>query len=111
MKKYNIYAGLSGGFNSVNYRGTILATKETAEDIAYQFAIEEYESYEGLQGLKTWNNFLEEYCEDNELDPETFEDIELIDEMYSEEIESWIEYYVVPLEEDTDFDKEEYYEI
>ena len=68
-------------------------------------AIEEYQSYEGYHGILDWHDIAEQ----EELDPE--EDEEAINEVYQEKIESWIEYYAVPFDEDEEFDSEEYYEV
>lgn len=103
--KYNIYAGLSGSFGGATYQGALEGSEDEAERTAWEYAIEEYESYGGMHGLLTWDDVAEE----NELNPR--EDIEEIDDLYMEEIESWIEYYAVPFDEDEDFDPEEYYEL
>lgn len=44
-------------------------------------------------------------AEENDLDEETDED--LINELYQQEIESWIDYYVILTDEDQDIDKDE----
>ena len=103
--KYNIYAGLGGGFGGPTYQGTgEFNDEDSATDYAYQMAVEEYQSYEGYHGILDWHDVAEQ----EELDPE--EDEEDIDAIYQEEIESWIEYYAVPFEEDY-VDPQEYYEI
>lgn len=104
--KYNIYAGLGGGFGGPTYQGTgEFSDEDSAIDYAYQMAIEEYQSYEGFHGILDWDDVAEQ----EELDPETESDS--IDQAYVDEIESWIEYYAVLMEEDEEFDPEEYYEI
>ena len=102
--KYNIYAGLGGSFGGPRYEGTLDSTLEEAEHTAYELAVEEYQSYEGFHGIMTW----EDVAEAEGLNPN--EDMDSIDEAYQDEIESWIEYYVVPFDEDP-IDSEEYYEI
>ena len=103
MDKYNIYAGLGGGFGGATYKFTTEANSlEEAEDIAYQEAVEEYEEYEGLHGLKTWIDCAEELGVDIEE-----EDSEDVDDLYNSEIESWIDYYAILTSEDKNISKDE----
>ena len=104
--KYNIYAGLSGGFGGASYQYTTdCDNQDEAEDLAYQQAVEEYESYEGLHGIRGWEEIAEDYCEENNIAREDINE-ETIDAIYSEEVESWIDYYAVLTDED-DLDPEE----
>lgn len=101
--KFNLYAGLSGGFNSVQFHCTEeFDNREEAESAARDLAIEEYQSYEGA-GLRTWEDcrdeIIEELGENAEIDEED------IDLHYIEEVESWIVYYVKPY--DTDIQEED----
>ena len=84
--KWKIYAGLGGGFGGARFVKTFFGTKERAESEAYQAAIEEYESYEGLHGLRT----IEEIMEDDNVDEDEARVI------YNDEMESWLDYYVKP---------------
>lgn len=103
MDKYNIYAGLGGSFGGAEYKFTIEANSlEEAEDIAYQEAVEEYEEYEGFYGLKTWTDCAEELGVDVEN-----EDHDDVNDLYNEEIESWIEYYAILTSEDENISKDE----
>lgn len=103
--KYNIYAGLGGGFGGATYRGTgDFSSRESAEEMAYQYAIEEYEMYEGYHGIRSWADIADEECLDYE------EDEYEINEMYEDERESWMEYYVELTEED-DLEDEEMFEL
>lgn len=103
--KYNIYAGLGGGFGGATYKGTgDFSSRESAEEMAYQYAVEEYEMYEGLHGIRSWTDIADEECLDYE------EDEYKINEMYEDEKESWMEYYVVLTEED-DLEEEEMCEL
>lgn len=107
-QKYNIYAGLGGSFGGASYHGTgEFKSEEDASKVAYEIAREEYESYEGYHGIKDWADV----AEDNNLDPDDEDNFEEIDELYNEEIESWIEYYAVLTEEDTETTEEELYEL
>ena len=104
MDKYNIYAGLRGSFGGANYKFTIKANSlEEATDIAYQVAVEEYEEYEGLYGLKTWIDCAEELG----VDIEEEEDSDDVNDLYNEEIESWIDYYAILTSKDKNISKDE----
>jgi hypothetical protein len=102
MSLYNIYAGLSGGFGDAEYKGTADFDSEAeALQEAYELAVAEYQEYEGCHGILGWGDVAEE----NNLYEETDED--LINELYQQEIESWIDYYVILTDEDQDIDKDE----
>ena len=110
MSLFNIYAGLGGSFGGAVYRETMeFNDLNDAETHAYNLARDEYEQYEGLHGIKSWGDVAEEMGfdpDDNELSQERKEEIEEeISDYYMEEVEQWIEYYVVPVEEETNFEK------
>lgn len=95
--KYNIYAGLGGGFGGAQYEYTIdCKSEEEADNLAYEAAVSVYDSYEGSHGILSYDD-----CRDVSDSDEEAED------MYQEEIENWIEYYAVPTDEDTETTKEE----
>lgn len=97
MAQYNIYAGLGGGFGGKDYKYTDdFTTEADAIEAAYECAIEEYQSYEGCNGILSEGDIAEE----NGLD--LCDDEEEIQDMYQEEIESWIEYEAVLTDEDPD---------
>lgn len=103
--KYNIYAGLGGSFGGATYQGTgDFSSRESAEEMAYQYAVEEYETYEGSHDIRSWADIADEECLDYE------EDEYEINELYEDEKESWMEYYVVLTEED-DLEGEEMFEL
>jgi hypothetical protein len=86
MARYDIYAGLGGGFGGATLVGTEEHdTKDEAILSAYSHAREAYESYEGLYGLRTLEQIMKE---DGIDDPQDAFGI------YTEEVESWIDYYV-----------------
>ena len=96
MKKFRIFAGLEGGLDGPSYVKTCLyKNKEDAEQDAYQYAIEEYESYAGLHGIRSLNDIAEE--EDLDLDDER--DLREAEEIYNEDLESWIDFYVEEVKE------------
>lgn len=111
MKQYNIYAGLGGSFGDANYQYTTLCeTEDEALDEAYERACEEYEQYEGLHGLPSWEDATREYCEELGISQEELEDTDeeslAIEEYYNEARENWLAYHIVPTEED-DIDQED----
>lgn len=94
---YNIYAGLSGGFGGVDYCGEAeFASEEDAMEYAREQAIQEYQSYEGYHGIYGLEDIRNEYQDFGLEEGYTEEELE---EVYNEEIESWIEYYVEPANE------------
>lgn len=102
MSLYNIYAGLSGGFGDAEYQGTAdFDSEEEALQVAYEFAVDDYQSYEGMQGVLDWF----EVAEQNDLNPD--EDGDEIDRLYNDEIESWIDYYVILTENDENINPED----
>lgn len=109
MKQYNIYAGLGGSFGGAHYQYTALCmTLEEAIDEAYECACEEYEQHARLRRLPSWEDAVQEYCEDNGLAEEniTDEDSQDIEEYYNDSREDWLDYRVVPTDED-DIDEED----
>lgn len=100
---YNIYVGLGGSFGGPRYVGTLFdVTEIEAEEIAREMAEEEYESNTFYDGVLSYDevesNMLEE---DPECSPE---DIMVA---YQEEVETWIEYKVVPKEKDDETQEDE----
>lgn len=97
MPKYEIYSGMGGGFGGAVFQcieefNSIVE----ADEYAYNLAVEEYQSYEGSHGILSWDD-----CREDLIDsyPDMEIDDEDVDAHYQEEIESWIEYYVIPVEE------------
>jgi hypothetical protein len=81
--KFRIRYGLGGGFGGAGDWEEIEAKSlEAAEEEARQGAIEVYESYEGMHGLRTIKEVMEEECCDEEE----------AQEIYNEEVDSWIDY-------------------
>ena len=93
MKKYNIYAGLGGGFGGARLvaEAEEFENEEAAVNYAYECALEEYQSYEGYHGIVSYGDILDNPEEYGLEEGFTEEDV---DEIYQEEIESWITYYV-----------------
>lgn len=98
---YKIYAGLGGGFGGAKYIETIEnISEEEASYIAWEYAVQEYESYDGLHGLQSWSDCIEEaegyFGEINDDNQSEFDD--LVKEIYNEAMESWLHYYVEKVE-------------
>lgn len=82
---WKIFAGLGGGFGGATELEILEdVTREEAESYAYQLAINEYESYAGSYGLRD----IDEIMEEDDVDDDEAEQI------YSEERESWLDYWV-----------------
>lgn len=97
MKSYNIYAGLSGGYGGADYQYTAkFSSADEAETMARMEAMDIYCSYEGSNGLLSWEDVRNEYDSEGY----TITDAD-VDAYYLEEIESWMEYYAIPEDEDT----------
>lgn len=100
MKYYEIYAGLGGGFGGAQYQCTEqFECKEDAEEKAYWLAKEEYESMEGLNGLESYEDALNEAREQEGDDCSEDEIKDLADEIYNEYVENWIEYWAEEVDE------------
>lgn len=86
MNKENLFiigVGLCGGFGGIHTYEVIEADSlEEAEKLAYEASCENYEQYEGLYGLRTVNDIIEE----DKVNEEEAEEI------YIEERESWLNY-------------------
>lgn len=104
---YNIYAGLGGGFGGATYQGTADCKNiEEAEELAKDYAYEEYDSYEGLHGLLTQEEAEQQAIEDG-IDPDTTAFDRYIDQLFDEDREQWIEYWAVPMDEDVEIEEDD----
>lgn len=94
MAQFKVYAGLGGGFGGAKYIETVeVANEEEAANIAYEYAVEEYESYEGLHGLTSYGDIVDN-PEKYGLDEDYCQDEEYLWEAYEEERSTWLDYYV-----------------
>ena len=97
--KFEIYAGLGGGFGGASYIEIIeVNTREEAEEYARQCAIDDYESYEGSHGILSRDDVFEDLLESFGEEPSE-KDVEL---RYLKEIENWIVYYVKEIIDEKD---------
>ena len=107
--KFNIYMGLT----STQYAGTVdCKNRDEALDYAYELAIEEYETYAGLHGIPSWEELEQEIRDDYsaEIDAGEYDesDIEsMTQDRWNEEVESWIQYNVIPFDEDKEISSSE----
>jgi len=86
MPKFVIKYGLGGGFGGAERNEPEIIEARNLEDAnsyAYEKAVQEYQSYEGLHGLRT----AEEIAEEDGLDEAD------VEQAYIEEMESWLDYY------------------
>lgn len=105
MPKFKIYAGLSGGFGGAHFCEVYeCGSQSEAEIYAREVAIEEYESYGGYHGLYTWDSMRQEIADDEcdgdieQVDPED------VDMRMMEEVESWLTYKVIPVQDNFPLD-------
>ena len=105
MPKFKIYAGLSGGFGGARYCGVYeCADRDEAETFAREQAVEEYESYGGYHGLYTWDSMRQEIA-DEEYDGDIEQvDPEDVDMRLMEEVEGWLTYKIIPVQDDFPLD-------
>lgn len=108
MPKFKIYAGLSGGFGGARFYGVEECVDKTAAEwYARELARDEYESYGGYHGLYTWESMRQEIA-DEEYDGDIEQvDPEDVDDRMMEEVEGWIEYRVVQVDDDYPLDADE----
>ena len=91
--KFAIKAALGGGFGGIEMADAEIQefpSYQKAVDYAYEKACEEYDQYDGLHGLRSVEQIMEE------------DDIEDYDEAYQqweEERESWLDYEAIEIKE------------
>ncbi|MFW6246876.1 MAG: hypothetical protein ACOC22_01730 [bacterium] len=97
IMKFKVSYGLGGGFSG-SIEEEILEFKsiEHAQIYAYEKAIETYEMYEGLHGLRTVDEILEEENEDVDEDDKI--DWDEAVRIYIEERDTWLDFSVEPLD-------------
>lgn len=84
---YIIGWGLGGGFGGIqNFEVIKSHSKDNAEKEAYQNAVELYSTYDGMHGLRSVDDIMEEDGVDSD-EAET---------IYNDEMESWLEYSAEP---------------
>lgn len=95
MAKFEIYAGLNGGFGGAKFEGIYEFNDiDEAEQFAYEKAIEEYESYGGMHGLLDYEGAYED-CEESGWIEEGMTEDEihnLVKEHYRDYRDGWLDY-------------------
>lgn len=86
--------GVSGC--SDNYLIIDAEDEAAANEWVYQEAIHEYESYEGLHGIRSYSDICAEDFVEDEMTDEDYDEAE---EIYQEERENTISYGVVPFDD------------
>lgn len=81
---WEIYSGLGGGYGGANFIRLFSGSRNAAESLAYQEAVEIYESHVGNGGLRTEDEIMDEDGVDEEE----------ARQIYNEEMEDWLDYYV-----------------
>ena len=107
MKKYEIFAGMGGGFGGAMSHGIYeFRNLREAEQYAYNLAFDEYQSYEGSHGILSWEDVYEDLLASEWIDPdaESGADIDIaVDDAYLEAVEGWIEWRAVPIPDTIDY--------
>ena len=99
MPKFNLYAGLTGGFNSVELvaKNVECESLEEAEMFAYDYALSKFDDMSGTHGLKSYmdieDELREEYGDDIAFDDIVFEE-------YLQYADQWIGYYAKEVEDE-----------
>lgn len=85
MKQYLISHGLSGGFGGAHADFiSSFRNENEAFALARQYAVEDYESYEGSGGIRGYS----EICEEDGYEEYSSD----ADQAYNEEMDSWLDY-------------------
>lgn len=99
IRQHNLFIvgyGLGGGFGGIrDYEVVNTPSLEVASKDAYWLAVEQYQSFEGLHGLRSEEEILQELIEEEGYE-ESDETSEIAREMYEEEMENWIDYTCFP---------------
>ena len=105
MPKFKIYAGLSGGFGGAHFCEVYeCGSQAEAEIYAREVAIEEYESYGGYHGLYTWDSMRQEIADDEYDGDIEAVDPEDVDMRLVEEVEGWLTYKIIPVQDNFPLD-------
>lgn len=108
MPKYEIFAGLGGGFGgAVSHGFEKHDNEESANQSAYEAACEDYDNMAGLHGLMSYQECLDQAEQELSSEIGEFEDPEdyqnelevYANDIYQEEQERWIDYWVKEVKE------------
>lgn len=111
FKQFWVFGGMGGGFGGPHFLGTVegksIDDPEVQED-ARTLVVDEYESYAGLHGVRSWDEVKEDLEES--ADPEDEITDEDVDDAYNQEIDSWCSWWVYPAVEGENPDDEKWLE-
>lgn len=107
--KFKIFAGLGGGFGGAEFQYIKeFASLEDAEEAAWSAAADIYDSYKGMHDLRTVSEIIEEDLQGKEYADLLEEELLAVaEEIYFEERESWLDYYVEEVTDDTQEDEDD----
>ena len=92
---------MNGGFGGATFQYVDdFDSEEEALKAAYDKVVEEYESYEGLHGLPSWEDVRDELRDSYGLDEEPSDDD--INEVYLDYRNNWLDYKVEKVVRDYD---------
>lgn len=103
MKYFKVYYSCGCGEHEEYIEAV---SEEDASEIAYELALEDYMSYEGLHGVRNREQIAEELFGDPDsgdeydLDTLTDEQLEEVEEVYQQEVESSIDYWAEEITEE-----------
>lgn len=90
FKQFWVFGGMGGGFGGPHFLGTVegknIDDPEVQED-ARTLVVDEYESYAGLHGVRSWGEVKQDLEES--ADPEDEITDEDVEDAYNQEIDSW----------------------
>lgn len=107
--KFKIFAGLGGDFGGAEFQYIKeFASLEDAEEAAWSAAADIYDDHAGSSGLKSISDIVnEDYSGEEFLNYDLVELEEMAEEQYFEERESWLDYYVEEVTDDTQEDEDD----
>lgn len=99
MKKFEIFAGLGGGFNNeISIGIEEFETEDDARDAAYEEACDIYDQYSGSRGLNSQEDIVLSLKGDKVYSDLTGEELEEEAwEVYDHEREDWLKFHVVEI--------------
>ena len=103
MKYFRVHYSCGCGENEEYIEASCV---ENATEVAYELAVNEYMSYEGLHGVQSREDIAEELFGDSDSDEEycldtlTDAQLEEVEEAYQEEIELSIDYWAEEITEE-----------
>lgn len=111
FNQFWVFGGMGGGFGGPHFLGTVegknIDDPEVQED-ARTLVVDEYESYAGLHGVRSWDEVKQDLEES--ADPEDEITDEDVEDAYNQEIDSWCSWWVIPAVDGEDPEDEKWLE-